>query len=72
MIAVEEGQRYFGVMPAVTNTAMGLSSYLPMSRCCETILTLTVTMTNVLLGWTIVGWIGVLIWAFTRWGSRRS
>jgi Superinfection immunity protein len=27
----------------------------------------TVTMTNVLLGWTIAGWIGVLIWSFTRW-----
>jgi hypothetical protein len=33
---------------------------------------ITVTMTNVLLGWTIAGWIGVLIWSFTRWGSQRS
>jgi thiomorpholine-carboxylate dehydrogenase len=26
MITVEEGQRYFGVMPAVTDTAMGLKA----------------------------------------------
>jgi hypothetical protein len=31
-----------------------------------------VTMANVLLGWTIVGWVGVLIWGFTRWGSRKT
>jgi hypothetical protein len=30
------------------------------------------TMVNVLLGWTIVGWVGVLIWSFTRWRSRQS
>ena len=33
---------------------------------------ITAVLTNVLLGWTLVGWVGVLIWSFTRWGSRRS
>jgi Superinfection immunity protein len=31
-----------------------------------------VTMANVLLGWPIVGWVGVLIWSFTRGGSRKT
>ena len=32
----------------------------------------TTAVTNVLLGWTVVGWVGVLIWSFTSSSSRRS
>jgi hypothetical protein len=47
-----------------------LPSYVAVLRCHDR--AVAVTMANVLLGWTIVGWVGVLIWAFTRWGSRKS
>jgi hypothetical protein len=25
---------------------------------------------NVLLGWTILGWVAALVWSVTRWGAR--